>query len=130
MSLSAGTRLGPYEIHSLIGAGGMGEVYKARDTRLGRTVAIKVLPAGAADDPDKRRRFVHEARAASALNRWTAVSLRAPIHRARSAAAADARHPQLVRGVEGEGASEALGQNHDGSVRARDELKTRVPASK
>jgi eukaryotic-like serine/threonine-protein kinase len=68
MSLTAGTRLGPYEIVALLGAGGMGEVYKARDTRLERAVAIKVLPAGAAPDPDTRRRFEQEARAASALN--------------------------------------------------------------
>jgi eukaryotic-like serine/threonine-protein kinase len=68
MSLAPGTRLGPYEILSAIGAGGMGEVYKARDTRLGRTVAIKVLPAGVASDPERRRRFEQEARAVSALN--------------------------------------------------------------
>jgi eukaryotic-like serine/threonine-protein kinase len=66
--LTPGTRLGPYEIDSAIGAGGMGEVYKARDARLGRTVAIKVLPAGVASDPDRRRLFEQEARAASALN--------------------------------------------------------------
>jgi eukaryotic-like serine/threonine-protein kinase len=51
MPLSAGTRLGPYEIIGLVGAGGMGEVYKARDTRLDRTIAIKVLPADISDDP-------------------------------------------------------------------------------
>ena len=68
MRLSTGTRLGPYEICSPIGAGGMGEVYKARDTRLDRTVAIKVLPERAADDPERRRRFEQEARAVSALN--------------------------------------------------------------
>jgi len=68
MSLVAGTRLGPYEIQSAIGAGGMGEVYQARDTRLGRTVAIKVLPAGASADPARRARFELEARAVSALN--------------------------------------------------------------
>ncbi len=68
MPLPAGTRLGPYEIQSAIGAGGMGEVYKARDTRLGRTVAVKVLLEGAAADPDRRHRFEQEARAASALN--------------------------------------------------------------
>ena len=54
MSLASGTRLGPYEIVALIGAGGMGEVYKARDTRLDRTVAIKVLPTEAAADLERR----------------------------------------------------------------------------
>jgi serine/threonine protein kinase len=68
MSLVAGTRLGPYEIQSAIGAGGMGEVYKARDTRLDRTVAIKVLPAELSNDPDRRVRFEREARAVAALS--------------------------------------------------------------
>ncbi|HYV64459.1 MAG TPA: protein kinase, partial [Bryobacteraceae bacterium] len=68
MALSAGTRLGPYEILALIGAGGMGEVYKARDTRLGRDVAIKVLPASFSQDADRLRRFEQEARAAGLLN--------------------------------------------------------------
>jgi serine/threonine-protein kinase len=66
--LIPGTRLGPYEISALLGAGGMGEVYKARDTRLDRTVAIKVLPAPVADDADRLRRFEHEARAIASLN--------------------------------------------------------------
>jgi eukaryotic-like serine/threonine-protein kinase len=68
MSLAAGTRLGPYEIVAPIGAGGMGEVYKARDTRLERTVAIKVLPPHTAERSDVRQRFEREARAVSALN--------------------------------------------------------------
>ena len=68
MSLQAGMRLGAYEVLSLIGAGGMGEVYRARDTRLGREVAIKVLPADLVSDANRRRRFVQEAQAASALN--------------------------------------------------------------
>ncbi len=68
MPLEAGTQLGPYEILSPLGAGGMGEVYKARDTRLDRTVAIKVLPAHVADDPDLRQRFEREAKTISSLN--------------------------------------------------------------
>src|SRR5215831_18428091 len=66
--LSSGTKLGPYEIRSSLGAGGMGEVYRARDTRLGRDVAIKVLPSSFAIDPDRLRRFEQEARAVAALN--------------------------------------------------------------
>ncbi len=68
MMLEPGTRLGPYEIIDKIGAGGMGEVYRARDTRLSRDVAVKVLPAAFASDPDRLRRFEQEARAAGALN--------------------------------------------------------------
>jgi eukaryotic-like serine/threonine-protein kinase len=68
MTLSSGSRLGPYEIVAPIGAGGMGEVYRARDVRLHREVAVKVLPGSFADDPDRLRRFEQEARAASALN--------------------------------------------------------------
>ena len=68
MPLAPLTRLGPYEIQSPIGAGGMGEVYKARDTRLDRTVAIKILPEALAYDPQFRERFDDEARAISALN--------------------------------------------------------------
>jgi Tol biopolymer transport system component len=66
--LAAGRQLGPYEIVSLLGAGGMGEVYRARDARLGRTVALKVLSAEVASDTGRRSRFEQEARAASALN--------------------------------------------------------------
>jgi serine/threonine protein kinase len=68
MSLASGTRLGPYEIVGAIGAGGMGEVYRGRDTRLARDVAVKVLLPGLAVDPDFLRRFDAEARAASRLN--------------------------------------------------------------
>ena len=67
MSLAPGTRLGPYEILTPIGAGGMGEVYRARDIRLDRTVAIKVLPAHLSTNPDRRARFEREAKAISAL---------------------------------------------------------------
>ena len=68
MPLKAGRQLGPYEIVSAIGAGGMGEVYKARDTRLDRTVAIKVLPEHVAADPDLKQRFEREAKTISSLN--------------------------------------------------------------
>src|SRR5262249_32527757 len=68
MPLAAGTRLGPYEIICPIGAGGMGEVYRARDTRLDRVVAIKVLPESFSQDGDVRARFEHEARAISKLS--------------------------------------------------------------
>jgi Tol biopolymer transport system component len=68
MALTSGTRLGSYEIVSAIGAGGMGEVYRAHDTRLRRDVAIKVLPASVADDPERLRRFEQEALATAALN--------------------------------------------------------------
>ena len=68
MSLSSGTRLGPYEILGLIGAGGMGEVYRARDTRLNRHVAIKVLPDLFADDPERLARFEREAQVLASLN--------------------------------------------------------------
>jgi TolB-like protein/Tfp pilus assembly protein PilF len=68
MTIAAGTRLGPYEIQSLLGAGGMGEVYRANDTRLGRDVAIKILPEPFASDPARVQRFEEEARAIASLN--------------------------------------------------------------
>jgi serine/threonine protein kinase len=75
MALSSGTKLGPYEIQSLIGAGGMGEVYRAKDARLDRTVAIKILPASFSADPDRMQRFAQEARAAAALNHPNILSI-------------------------------------------------------
>jgi eukaryotic-like serine/threonine-protein kinase len=75
MALSSGTKLGPYEIQSLLGAGGMGEVYRARDARLDRTVAIKVLPPSFSADRDRMQRFAQEARAAAALNHPNILSI-------------------------------------------------------
>src|SRR5262245_34258798 len=75
MPLSAGTRLGPYEILAPLGAGGMGEVYRARDPRLNRVIAIKVLPGSAAMDADRRDRFQREAHAIAALNHPNIVTI-------------------------------------------------------
>jgi Tol biopolymer transport system component/predicted Ser/Thr protein kinase len=75
MTLSAGTRLGPFEILAPLGAGGMGQVYRARDTRLGREVAVKVLSPEFSADADRRKRFEQEARAASALNHQNIVTI-------------------------------------------------------
>src|SRR5215831_6236049 len=68
MALSVGTDLGPYKIQGPLGAGGMGEVYRAKDTRLGRSVAIKVLPPAFSRDPDRLQRFQREAQVVAALN--------------------------------------------------------------
>jgi eukaryotic-like serine/threonine-protein kinase len=75
MAVSTGTKLGPYEILAPIGAGGMGEVYRAKDPRLGREVAIKVLPASFSQDADRLKRFEQEARSASALNHPNIVTI-------------------------------------------------------
>jgi eukaryotic-like serine/threonine-protein kinase len=75
MSLSTGQRLGPYEVLAPLGAGGMGEVYRARDTRLSREVAIKVLPAAVSSDPERLKRFEKEARSASSLNHPNIVTI-------------------------------------------------------
>src|SRR2546426_11177912 len=97
---SVGTKLGPYELSASIGAGGMGEVYRAHDARLGRDVAVKILPASFADDPERLRRFEQEARAAAALN-----------------------HPNLLAGfdggAQGGGAHNVSGLLGGGAPRAR-----------
>jgi serine/threonine protein kinase len=100
MPLSAATRLGPYEVLGPIGAGGMGEVYRARDTRLGREVSIKVLPTERLSDPRRRARLVQEARAASALNHPNIVT----IHEIESTEGVDFIERARARGAEGAGA--------------------------
>src|SRR5260370_40517386 len=75
MPLPPGSRLGPYEILSPLGAGGMGEVYRARDTKLNRDVAIKVLPQAMASDPERLRRFEREAQVLAALNHQNIASI-------------------------------------------------------
>src|SRR5438105_14888133 len=75
MPLTAGTRLGPFEILALIGSGGMGDVYRARDTRLDRDVAIKVLPPAVAADANRIARFEREARAVAAINHPNILAL-------------------------------------------------------
>src|SRR3954465_5713673 len=75
MPLTAGTKIGPYEIQAPLGAGGMGEVYRAQDTRLDRAVAVKVLPSSFAFDPDRLRRFEQEARSVAALNHPNILSV-------------------------------------------------------
>ncbi|MFZ0319087.1 MAG: protein kinase [Candidatus Sulfotelmatobacter sp.] len=75
MPLTSGSKLGPYEIQSPLGAGGMGEVYRARDARLNRDVAIKILPASFSADPDRLQRFAQESRAAAALNHPNILSI-------------------------------------------------------
>src|ERR1700684_3375214 len=75
MTLIAGTNLGPYKIQSVVGAGGMGEVYRAHDSRLDRTVAIKVLPASFSADRERLQRFAQEARSAAALNHPNILSI-------------------------------------------------------
>jgi serine/threonine protein kinase len=94
VALQPGSKLGPYEVLALIGAGGMGEVYRARDPRLNRDVAIKVLPADRVSDEDRRRRFVQEAHAASALNHPHIIT----IHEIESANGHDFIVMEYIRG--------------------------------
>jgi hypothetical protein len=75
VKLSAGTKLGPYEILAPLGAGGRGEVYRARDARPGREVAVKILPDDVAADPERQRRFDVEARSASSLNHPSIITI-------------------------------------------------------
>lgn len=95
MTLADGTRLGRYEIRSHIGAGGMGEVYLAQDTELERAVALKVLPAEAASDEQRMRRFIQEAKAVSALNHPNIIT----IHEIGHAGEVQFIATELVKGI-------------------------------
>jgi len=85
MPLSGGSKLGPYEIVAPIGAGGMGEVYRARDAPLDREVAIKVLPAALAQDPQRLARFEREAKVLASLNHPNIAQSKSPMHSKRCA---------------------------------------------
>ena len=102
MPLGPGTRLGPYEITAAIGAGGMGEVFRARDTKLNRDVAIKVLPAAFADDPERLARFTREAQTLASLNHPNIAT----IHGIEEIASADSQVDRLA--MTGRAASDDL----------------------
>ena len=111
MQLAPGVRLGPYEVVAPIGAGGMGEVYRARDTRLDRTVAIKILPESLASDPHFHERFDREARAISSLNHPHICTLHDVGHQ-------DGVDFLVLEYLEGETLAERLGRSAPGSGRA------------
>ncbi len=102
MTLAPSTRLGPYEIQSLLGAGGMGEVYRARDTKLARDVAIKVLPGEFFDDEDRRLRFEREARTLASLNHPGIAAIYS-FEEAPGSSSSSSRHLLVMELVEGEG---------------------------
>ncbi len=108
MTISAGTKLGPYEILGLLGAGGMGEVYRARDERLKREVAIKVLPASFSQDAERLRRFEQEAQTAGGLNHPNITAVydlgsrgRRAVHRDGASRGRDVAGAALGRGAAG-----------------------------
>ena len=111
MSLAPGTRLGPYEIVSLLGAGGMGEVYRARDTQLNRDVALKILPDSFAADPERLARFKREAQLLASLNH--------PQHRARSTASrtSDGVQALVLELVEGPTLADRIARGRDSARR-------------
>ena len=136
MALASGTRLGSYEIVAPLGSGGMGEVYRARDPKLGRDVALKVLPPDVASDPERRLRFEQEARAASSLNHPHIVT----VH---DIGASDSTLYIAMELVDGQTVREMLGsgplptkrlldlaiQAADGLAKAQDRKSTRLNSS-
>src|SRR5512135_1721202 len=108
MSLAAGTRLGPYEILSQLGAGGMGEVYRATDTRLGRTVALKVLPEGFLEGEERRQRFEREARTLASLNHPNVATLYSFEEIPGSSPSLPCRHVLTMELLEGESLREVI----------------------
>src|ERR1700692_3820473 len=113
MPLSTGTKLGTYEILSAIGAGGMGEVYQAHDTKLGRDVAIKVLPEGFAHDADRLSRFQREAKMLAALNHPNIATIFGLEH-------SDGTHYLVMELVSGENLAERI--RRDGAVPVEETL--------
>jgi serine/threonine protein kinase len=116
VSLASGTKLGPYEIQSPLGAGGMGEVYRARDTRLGRDVAIKVLPAHLSSNPDLRQRMEREARSISSLNHPNICTLH-------DVGSQDGVDFLVMEYLEGETLADRL---HRGAIPIEEALKTAI----
>src|SRR5512135_1141603 len=108
MSLAAGTRLGPYEILGQLGAGGMGEVYRATDTRLGRTVALKVLPEGFLEGEERRQRFEREARTLASLNHPNVATLYSFEEIPGSSPSLPCRHVLTMELLEGESLREVI----------------------
>jgi serine/threonine protein kinase len=122
MRLDAGGRLGPYEIVAPLGAGGMGEVFRATDVRLHRTVAIKISPRDKVADFERKRRFLQEARAASALNHPNIVTL----HDIAQDAGMDYLVMEYVPGKSLDKRIPAKGAAGDGSSRLRDADRERA----
>jgi len=123
MPLDAGTRLGPYELLGQIGAGGMGEVYKATDTRLNRTVAVKVLPAHFSDDPEMKQRFDREAQTIAGLNH-PHICILHDVGRARPTPEADPVDFLVMEYLEGETLSDRIAR---GAMPLDEALKVAIP---
>jgi serine/threonine protein kinase len=123
MGLTPGTRLGAYEILSALGAGGMGEVYRARDTKLGREVAIKVLPEAWAFDADRATRFEREAQVLASLNHPHIAALYGMEE-------SGGRHVLVMELVEGETLAERLARGVAGQRCARDRIRSLRPSKR